>query len=618
MARKDAIIKVRDLLIEFGNGKKKIKAVKGVTFDVYKGETFGLVGESGSGKTTVGRAVMGIQPLSDGAIYFKNRMAYGMSPDLFKLNIAILKNLDKMKSNQDTTTLRLNTYLEEFKRVDYKYTQSKYYDFKTKTLKEYPDGVSRIIPEGVNLKKTKLVTHKKDANLSFVKVAVKDNLKSLLKILRIQQKTLRFIDSISDWIDIDKELDLAINKYQKETYNLVAGIKELENKIWNALEKMSKIKQDVIEGKSNSVSKFFNDLGTELKEIITLHKSISTLIKMAENEQFINIALTSPSRLRNKYKNQIEQKIQKHKNQNNILMAEKYQNILELMNLKNIQEQIKKSEIFEMPNAKRQRNLKKEMQMIFQDPASSLNERMAIEQIIAEGLDNFPELYKNEDAANAYMEWFNSNEDAKAGTIKRSDVKWKDVKHFLVLQLLTTVGMLPEHLSRYPHEFSGGQRQRIGIARALVMKPSFIVADEPISALDVSIRAQVMNLLAKFQQELDLTYIFIAHDLSVVRFVADRIAVIYRGDIVELAEADELFYNPLHPYTKSLLSAVPLPDPEQERKKVHYKYEPEIEHSDYLVDFPQWVEVKNGHFIYANERELKAYKKAYNEYEKNK
>jgi len=146
--------------------------------------------------------------------------------------------------------------------------------------------------------------------------------------------------------------------------------------------------------------------------------------------------------------------------------------------------------------------------------------------------------------------------------------------------------MLPEHLSRYPHEFSGGQRQRIGIARALIMKPRLIIADEPISALDVSIRAQVMNLLAKFQKEFGLTYLFVAHDLSVVRFVADRIAVIYRGDIVELAEAEELFLNPLHPYTKSLLSAIPLPDPNLEKKKTHYKYDPVKEHSDYLVDTP--------------------------------
>jgi oligopeptide transport system ATP-binding protein len=183
----------------------------------------------------------------------------------------------------------------------------------------------------------------------------------------------------------------------------------------------------------------------------------------------------------------------------------------------------------------------------------------------------------------------------------------KEIKHFLILQQLESVGLLPEHLSRYPHEFSGGQRQRIGIARSLIMKPRFIVADEPISALDVSIRAQVLNLLRKFQRESNLTYIFIAHDLSVVRHIADRIAVIYRGDIVELASSEELFNNPLHPYTKSLLTAIPLADPDQEAKKVHFDYDPEKEHPDYLSDFPVWQEVSPGHYVYANQREFKNY-----------
>lgn len=609
-------LRVRDLLIEFGSGKKKNKAVKGVTFDVYKGETFGLVGESGSGKTTVGRAVMGIQPLSDGTIYLNEKVAYGAAPDLYKLNLAIMRNLEKMKINQATATFRLNSYLEEFKRVTYKYTQSKYYDFKTKELKDYPDGISRIIPEGTNLKKTKLVITKKDANLAFVQESIHANLKRLLKILRIQQKTLRFMDSISDWVDLEKEVDLALSQYQEETYQLVSGIKDLENKIYHALEEMSRIKEEALAGKVTSISQFLDDLGQQLKDIISYHKSISTLVEMTIVQHFTNVALTASKVMQKKYKLEIEQRIAKHQKQNNVLLTKKYEDLLQLLTLKNVHDQIKHSSVFATPKKKEQYQFKKQMQMIFQDPASSLNDRMAIEEIIGEGLDNFPEQYKNDEARDAYIQWFNETQTDESRKISKEDVKWKDVKHFLILKLLTTVGMLPEHLSRYPHEFSGGQRQRIGIARALIMNPTFIVADEPISALDVSIRAQVMNLLAQFQKEFNLTYIFIAHDLSVVRFVADRIAVIYRGDIVELAEADELFLNPLHPYTKSLLSAVPLPDPDQERNKVHYKYEPEIEHQDYLVDFPQWAEVKNGHYVYANERELKGYRQAYSEFEK--
>ena len=172
---------------------------------------------------------------------------------------------------------------------------------------------------------------------------------------------------------------------------------------------------------------------------------------------------------------------------------------------------------------------------------------------------------------------------------------------------LREVGLLPEFASRFPHEFSGGQRQRIGIARALIMEPEFVVADEPISALDVSIRAQVLNLLNKLKKSRGLTYLFIAHDLSVVRFISDRIAVISKGRIVELAEAEELFLHPLHPYTKALLSAVPIPDPQLEKQKKLLVYDPSIH--DYSTDKPVWEEILPGHFIYGNKKELEQYRR---------
>ncbi|WP_353095532.1 ATP-binding cassette domain-containing protein [Tissierella praeacuta] len=216
-------------------------------------------------------------------------------------------------------------------------------------------------------------------------------------------------------------------------------------------------------------------------------------------------------------------------------------------------------------------------QMIFQDPMASLNERAKVEYIISEGLLNF-HLYKDE--------------------------KDREEK---VRNALLEVGLLPEFASRFPHEFSGGQRQRIGIARALVMEPEFIVADEPISALDVSIRAQVLNLLNELKKDKGLTYLFISHDLSVVRFISDRIAVISKGRIVELAESEELFRHPLHPYTKALLSAVPQPDPEIEKKKKLIVYDPSVH--DYSVDKPVWEEIIEGHFIYGNQCELEQYRK---------
>lgn len=221
------------------------------------------------------------------------------------------------------------------------------------------------------------------------------------------------------------------------------------------------------------------------------------------------------------------------------------------------------------------RELIKKIQMIFQDPAASLNERATVDYIISEGLYNF--------------KLFNNEEERQAK----------------VRSMMTEVGLLAEHLTRFPHEFSGGQRQRIGIARALVMNPELVIADEPISALDVSVRAQVLNLLKRLQKELGLTYLFIAHDLSVVRFISDRIAVIHKGVIVEVAETEELFKNPLHPYTRSLLSAVPIPDPILERQKTLIVYDPNIH--DYSVDKPEMHEIKPGHFVWSNKAEFAKY-----------
>lgn len=226
---------------------------------------------------------------------------------------------------------------------------------------------------------------------------------------------------------------------------------------------------------------------------------------------------------------------------------------------------------------KEDREVVKKIQMIFQDPSASLNERATIEYIISEGLTNF-HLYKDE------KERMN-----KIETITKE------------------VGLLPEHLTRYPHEFSGGQRQRVGIARSIVMEPEFIIADEPISALDVSIRAQVLNLLKKFQKERGLTYLFIAHDLSIVRFISDRIVVIYRGKIMEIAEAEELFAYPLHPYTKSLMSAIPVPDPAIEKDKKLMVYDPKTMHN-YETEKPELVDIGNGHMVYASPSELEKYK----------
>ena len=224
-------------------------------------------------------------------------------------------------------------------------------------------------------------------------------------------------------------------------------------------------------------------------------------------------------------------------------------------------------------------DFRKTAQMIFQDPQASLNGRMKIRDIIAEGID----IHKL--------------------------AKSKEEREAKVKELINLVGLNEDHLSRYPHEFSGGQRQRIGIARALAVNPHFIVADEPISALDVSIQAQVVNFMQKLQHEQGLTYLFIAHDLSMVKYISDRIGVMHWGKLLEVGPADEIYHNPIHPYTKSLLSAIPEPDPERERKRQHLIYDSSIENDG---EKRQMYEIRPGHFVYATEAEAKNYKEEAN------
>ena len=236
-----------------------------------------------------------------------------------------------------------------------------------------------------------------------------------------------------------------------------------------------------------------------------------------------------------------------------------------------------RAEISKAQKDHKKRRVIKEIQMIFQDPIASLNPRMTVKEIISEGL-------------------------------VIQGVKDKKYIEEQVYEALEKVGLVREHAGRYPHEFSGGQRQRIGIARSVIMHPEMIIADEPVSALDVSIQAQVINLLNDLRKEYGITIMFIAHDLSVVKYFSDRIGVMYYGKMVELASSEELFAHPLHPYTRSLLSAIPLPDPESEKKRTRLVYN-KLEAHDYSVQGPTMREIIPGHFVYCNDEEEALYKK---------
>lgn len=253
--------------------------------------------------------------------------------------------------------------------------------------------------------------------------------------------------------------------------------------------------------------------------------------------------------------------------------------IIRLYNATGGQVLFKGEDVHGKKSRKKIKEMTRRMQMIFQDPYASLNPRMTVGDIIAEGIDIH-------------------------GISKGKERLER------VYGLLETVGLNREHASRYPHEFSGGQRQRIGIARALAVEPDFIIADEPISALDVSIQAQVVNLLQKLQKEKGLTYLFIAHDLSMVKYISDRIGVMYFGKLVELASSEDLYKNPLHPYTKSLLSAIPLPDPESERTRRRVAYNPSV-HNYQDGEELKMREVAPNHFVYCSEKEFKEYQANY-------
>ncbi|AUF83402.1 ABC transporter ATP-binding protein [Mesoplasma syrphidae] len=635
---KDVLLNVRDLVIEFRNKGKKFKAVKGANFDIYKQEIFGLVGESGSGKTTIGRAIAGVQAIADGSVYLDDELVAGEATSLYKLNKDMYKKIKLIQSKYAVNSHYIDKIILKVK--------DSYQNFKGKE-------------EGI--KDVKWRTAFAYSNISLVHRLTKDNLKYVNEIIKNFKRINQFVVNIHEYIpEISSKLEESILAKNTDTLDIVL---KLKNKMSLDFFDLDEIKKKIKESRKAKNYANFENLIKFVFEKLRLIKEntdrISRRIKIAITLEEQNLDLSSPTKNRGKliekYKNKIyvshqdlnkayisikknseikiSSKIKKVlENQKDddkvkekindldiifeynswleperVLTERQINTIVELINylkLPSIDELVSNSYLLSKPSKEQKRANRKNIQMIFQDPGSSLNERMSVEEVIAEGLENFPELYKSEEARLDYVKYFNQlNPDNKI-TIDKIE-KDNDVKKHIILKLIRSVGLLPEHLSRYPHEFSGGQKQRVGIARSLALKPKIIIADEPISALDVSIRAQVLNLFQLFKKEYNLTYLFVTHDLSVVKFIADRIAVIYHGDIVELAQAEELFKNPLHPYTKSLLSAIPQPDPNYNFDENLIIYNPEVEHHDYIFDLPEFTEVRENHYVLANKRELK-------------
>ena len=377
------------------------------------------------------------------------------------------------------------------------------------------------------------------------------------RIKELKQELASEIEKVSDTTGLIGETEKITDQISK----IEQEIKELKTTYKERVDQASNIGDE--EAKALKLEEVNKEYSSEVE--IRRVKLESLKAKLKEYETTIKAA--KKKELDDSTKAQIEE------------LKEKYRAEIKAVNdhIDKVEmEQIEQIAQIKYDNKHVDKKLMSHMQMIFQDPVDSLDPRMTVEDIIQEGLH----------IQGQYNKFKNSQ-------------KVKDV--------LVKVGLLPEYASRYPHEFSGGQRQRIGIARALVMNPQFLICDEPISALDVSIRAQIINLLNDLKEEMGLTIMFIAHDLSVVKYFCDRIAVMYYGEIVELASSDELFKHPLHPYTNALLSAIPKPDPLSEKKRTRYVYNPANDH-DYSKEAPKLVEITKGHWVLANSAELEKYK----------
>lgn len=575
-----------------GGGLKNFNfhAVDGVSFNIYKKEVFGLVGESGCGKTTTGRTIIRLYKPTSGYVKLNGQIIVAGYYDLIKELRRKTKEYRFLMLSQNPKKLRkfeinkeYDQKLKELKQNRKAYLKQIEEDSKEiLTSKDEYDKLIYEIKSRLNNKIDTLTFNYNQEQLRLKKLLInapKEELKLSKKQLRLNYKNK--INGINDSHALTKAKRLELLKTAKDKYEFKLlqlenefAAKILDEEIKNINPKL--IKEELSTLKKNYLSNKQN-LKRELASELSEHKQpdfkeILNKVVAKKKEKLFSIF----KYLKDYFKIQSERrkthKTNKEANTTDPKYFEYKKEFLEIR--KDIIEQIKN--IKNQQRSKEAELASRKMQMIFQDPISSLNPRMTVQEIISEGL-------------------------VINGHKNKAENKQK------VLEVLKLVGLAPEYITRYPHEFSGGQRQRIGIARALVMNPSVIIADEPISALDVSIQAQVINLLKDLKEQLDLTILFIAHDLSVVKFFSDRIGVMYMGKMLEMASSEELFKHPLHPYTKSLLSAIPQPDPDYEKTRQRIYYDSMMH--DYSEEKPQFVEISKDHFVLANSKELAEMKK---------
>jgi oligopeptide transport system ATP-binding protein len=539
----NVILSVRHLkqFFRFGTGiYKYTKAVHDVSFDIHRGEVLGLVGESGCGKTTTGRSIIKLYDITSGSVYFEGvRIGAGT-----RWNEKEIKFKTKKAHSQIAA---LNEKRKEAK-LGLDASAPDYKEKEAEIDARYGTQIAKIrsdLSELVHLQRREIALARHDNER-----CNKDYAKQKVAELNVRYRC--YFNAIKDKKGLNESslpvLTSVLERYVKQKLSF-------SNSYEKESAAVAKKKDGLLATAKSYLSKPTHEGQEKFAFVEQFLAFVGVVNSLVDYSAFDKVDLTLSKRIDNNYAGLIKA----------LPLDEEATSLPDLPTFF-------RNYVVERRVASHEK-ITSRMQMIFQDPIASLDPRMTVKEIIAEGL-------------------------------RIRGVKDKAYIDDKVNSVLKEVGLLPEHASRYPHEFSGGQRQRIGIARALVMDPDLIIADEPISALDVSIQAQVINLLDDLKEKRHLSILFIAHDLSVVKYFCDRIAVMYFGDLVELASSDALFKNPLHPYTKSLLSAIPLPDPHYEKTRKRIDYIPSRDH-DYSSDKPSLQEVAPGHFARVNAAELK-------------